>query len=194
MKQLPIDLRPEACILAAFMVLLVPLDLVSAFFVAAALHELGHLAAAKLCGVRVIGIRIGVVGAKIQLASMDIRAELICSLAGPVAGLLTVMVQQWFPLLTVVAWIQSVCNLLPVYPLDGGRIWRCLLALFFGERWAQRVGGITDFLCTVMILLAGIIGFWRFGMGIFSICVPTILVLRWMLRKIPCKSGDLGLQ
>lgn len=110
--------------LAALWLLLIPLKWVLGAVLAAAVHELGHLAAVRACGGRVHAIEIGPTGARIETGPMEPGAELLCALAGPVAGGLVCLAWRWVPEAAVMALFQTAFNLLPIFPLDGGRAWR----------------------------------------------------------------------
>ena len=105
-------------------VLLLPLRVLLGIVLAAAVHELGHLAAMYSLGVPVLGFVLRPDGARIETGPMEPRAEVICALAGPVAGALTIFAWKWFPELAVAGLVQTVFNLSPIYPLDGGRVER----------------------------------------------------------------------
>lgn len=53
--------------------------------------------------------------------------EALCALAGPVGSFSVVLLAEYFPEAALFGLVQGLYNLLPVYPLDGGRILRCLL-------------------------------------------------------------------
>ena len=105
-------------------VLLLPLRVLLGIVLAAAVHELGHLTAMYFLGVPVLGINLHPGGARIEAGPMEPGEEVICALAGPVAGAMTIFAWKWFPELAVVGLVQTVFNLIPVYPLDGGRVAR----------------------------------------------------------------------
>ena len=108
----------------ALMVLLFPLRLVAGIVMAALLHEGGHLLAIRLCGGRVLAIRLRSVGARIETAPMEPGRAALCALAGPTAGALAIFAWRFFPELAMAGLMQTIFNLLPIYPLDGGMVVR----------------------------------------------------------------------
>lgn len=110
--------------------LLFPLRFVAGVLSAAAVHELGHILAIRLTGGCVRRLELGAGGARIVTDPMEPGAELVCALAGPVAGLLTLLGWRWFPEAAAAGLVQTAFNLLPVYPMDGGRALRVVCAFF----------------------------------------------------------------
>lgn len=128
-----IYISPGACILAAFLLLAVPLKWLLAAWMAAIIHELCHIAAIHACGGSVCEIKVGAGGAILETASMTAGRELLCALAGPLGSLLLTLLLRHLPELAICGLIQGIYNLLPLYPLDGGRSLRCLFS-FAGEK------------------------------------------------------------
>jgi Zn-dependent protease/CBS domain-containing protein len=125
---------------------------IAALFASVILHELAHAAAARLYGLRALEVVIYPIGGVTRLAEAPKpRQELWIALAGPAVNLLIGLA-----LLGLVLWrnaplslddltkpsganllariaagnlILAAFNLLPAFPMDGGRILRSLLAL-----------------------------------------------------------------
>jgi Zn-dependent protease len=130
-------------------------------FACVTLHELGHAAAARYFGVRVPRILLLPIGGMAEMESIPRRPreEIIIALAGPavnylIIGLLLLVVHfpaNWQPLdfsfsfqelgrhLVVVNLIMGVFNLLPAFPMDGGRVFRALLAIKLDYLRATRI-------------------------------------------------------
>ena len=104
------------------MLLLFPFRFLLGVLLAALVHELGHLIAIRLTGVRIRRIELRALGARIVTDPMLPRVEALCAMAGPGAGALCVLPWRWFPELALAGLVQTAFNLLPVYPLDGWRI------------------------------------------------------------------------
>ena len=119
-------ISPSACILGAMTVLLLPLRWIFAAFLAAAFHELCHALAVYLCGGSVQALVVGNRGAVMYADEMPPVRTLLCILAGPFGSLLLVLFVRWIPRVALCALFHAAYNLLPVYPLDGGRAIRCI--------------------------------------------------------------------
>lgn len=106
--------------LSGFLLLLGP-DWVWAILFSGLIHELGHLAALWCMGKGIFGVRIRAFGARIDTEYLSGKEGILCALAGPGAGLLLLMFWRWIPKVCFCALVQSIFNLMPLYPLDGGR-------------------------------------------------------------------------
>ena len=124
-----IEVTAGFCILWAFWLLVLPLGMIVAAGVAALLHEGCHGLAIWLTGGKVLGITLGAGGMVMEIMPMSPQKELVCALAGPVGSLLLAGMYPWMPLLAVCGLVQGLFNLIPIYPLDGGRAIRCAIAL-----------------------------------------------------------------
>ena len=132
--------------------------LVSALAPAVLAHELGHVVALRACRARLRRVNISVFGIEMDYAGRLTRAGALISVAaGPLAGALYAVAtcstrSEFWRLSGAVSFCLTAFNLLPVLPLDGGR----LVAELTDERFAARLSRVS-----AVILLAG-------GAAIFS--------------------------
>jgi len=122
-----IHLDDRVWIIWALWILLIPARWLLGSAAAACVHEAGHILAVLLLGGNVQRIVIGPFGAKIHAEGVEGVREALCALAGPVGSFLCLLLIRTFPVFGLCALVQGCFNLLPVYPLDGGRALSCLL-------------------------------------------------------------------
>jgi Zn-dependent protease len=122
------------------------------FFASVLLHELAHSFVAIKCGVQVMAIRLFIFGGLAQVASEPEsgRHEFLIALAGPAVSMLLgfgfgslygmMLLAGSLGPAAAVAWylaaanfLLGVFNMIPGFPLDGGRILRAIL----WDRWAN---------------------------------------------------------
>ena len=116
------------------------LELAAAFLAAIIIHEIGHLVVLRICNVSIYDIRLKLNGAKIHTDQMELQQELSCALAGPVAsGLLGALLLRNWSVGSFMSFGLGLLNLMPLYPLDGGRITYAVLFLIVEEATAERV-------------------------------------------------------
>ena len=189
-RQFPIEfsVTPGSCILGALMLLLLPLRLVFAALLAALIHEGAHILALKLCKNPVSGLQIGVGQILIRTAPLPPGQELLCALAGPFGSFLCLLLVRSFPLLALCGFIQGAYNLLPLYPLDGGRALNCILQLFI-PRYTRTVTAAVAFGTTVLIEGSCIYLFFHTGDALFLLVAMYFLTVTSLRRKTPCKDG-----
>lgn len=111
----------------ALLFFLLPLPWLSAIFFAASFHEIGHIFALKIQNKRIYSLTLGICGARIVTQQLSRRQEFFSAMAGPAAGFLLVLLFPWFPRIAFSALVQSLFNLLPIYPFDGGRVIRSIM-------------------------------------------------------------------
>lgn len=119
-------LDPLLLPIAALYVLTVPANWLAASLFCAAYHEIGHIIAVRLLGGKILSVHIRFGGAKIISFVPSSIGEIISILAGPAASLSLLLVGRIWPEAAVCGFLQGIFNLLPVYPLDGGRILKTL--------------------------------------------------------------------
>ncbi len=171
----------------AVLILLMPFRWLIALAVSSLVHELCHLLAIRLCGVQVYSIRIGATGARIRTPAMTNTQELICALAGPLGGFSLLLFRRWLPATAICAAFQSLYNLLPIYPSDGGRALLCGVRTIASEERAEKVCYIIQ---TVFLILVGIVGLY--GSIILHLDVlPTLIAVALIIstKKNSLQSG-----
>ena len=150
---------------------------VVSFFICIVLHEFGHITMARRFGVRtpdVILLPIGGV-ARLERIPEEPTQELLIALAGPAVTVAIILVLYLVAVLTgqpltfgdpfavatgfavrlldVNVWVLGF-NLIPAFPLDGGRVLRALLAYRLGLARATRIAA------TIGQLFAVGLGVW----------------------------------
>ena len=179
-----IKIRTEFYIILSSACFLLDYRWVLGWIIAAAVHELFHCLALILCRQEICSIEIGMWGAEIMTDAMSARKEVICALAGPVGGLLCLLCSKIFPRLAVCAFVQSAFNLLPVYPLDGGRALRCFLELIAPKRYSALARIIEGIISAGMMIAAAYFTFFL-RLGYLPVTIAAAIVFR--NGKIPCK-------
>ena len=183
-----IRVQPSAFLMAAALVLLLPLDWLCAVLLASAVHEIGHLAAIYAFGGHADSVTIGLRGAEIHTVFPDKRKELFCAAAGPAASFLLIFLYRFSPKLAVCAAVQGMFNLIPVYPMDGGRILCCFLRRLCPRR-AEGIFRIVHCLVICGLLALSLIAAICRKDGFFPALVCIMALSRLLLSKIPCKSA-----
>lgn len=122
-----VNITPGFFLLGAMALLLLPFRWIMGGLLAAVVHELFHCIAVLLCGGQVRSLSLGSFGAKMEASPMNLYKSTLCALAGPAGSFFMLLAAEHFPETAICGLIQGAYNLLPIYPLDGGRILRCLL-------------------------------------------------------------------
>lgn len=189
-----IDYRWTDCFFLALLFLTVPLDWLSAAVTAAFFHEICHILSVIFLKGKIWAIRIGRCGAVLDAVPMDPVPELVCILSGPAGSLMLLSLEEWFPRLALCGVIQGLFNLLPVYPLDGGRALYCLVGMLWTQDVAAKICNVMRRLLLSMLFLAGLAGIFAFHLGVFPVFATLLLGCRVAFGKIPCNAGKLGVQ
>lgn len=138
-----LSMDPLSTALLAAALYFLELRSIAALTAAVVVHELGHLAALRLLGLRIRAFRSETQGFCIDYEGETTRiGHITAALAGPAAGLALAFalsalaaytVSSFCALTAGVSLLLSLFNLLPVRRLDGGRIAWLLLPALFGE-------------------------------------------------------------
>ncbi len=184
-----IDIKPGFFVVAALFLFLFPLRWVLGWMIAATVHELCHCVALWLCNVKIYCVHIDLNGAAIETEYMQRKQELIAAIAGPLGGVLLILFSRWLPCTAVCALVQSVYNLLPVYPLDGGRVLRCCMIGVAGEKNAAALWRLVEDTVLVLIFILAVIAGVRWHIGLLPAVCAVLLFVKSGRLKIPCKQN-----
>jgi Zn-dependent protease len=152
------------------------------FFGSILLHEVAHAVQARREGMEISGITLWLLGGVAEFHGMfrSAGAEFRVAAAGPlvtlVIGVTLVVLGRAVALPSavdgVVVWLGLTnllvlgFNLLPAFPLDGGRIFRSALWRLRGDLgWATRVAGGVGRVLGALMIAFGLVGFLAYGPG-----------------------------
>ena len=145
-------------LLSACAILFLPLKWLLGFLVAVAVHELAHIAVLLLLRGRITSVAIQETGILLSTAMLSRKQEFLVALAGPVGGLLLMLVTYRIPYISVCAFAQSVFNLLPLENFDGGRVLNCVFSKpENGKLYAQIVDHATRTALSVILCYIGFV-------------------------------------
>ena len=152
-------------------------------------HELGHIAAALACGGRVERLSLTMVGAELSFSyrtPLSYGRDSLVALAGPGANLLLggLFFWQGRHLPAVLTLGLGVFNLLPILPLDGGRVVYGLLAERLDPDWADRLLTASAGCLVGLLAGAGVIA------AIHYANVTLLLTALWLLAGVIRHSGQ----
>ena len=163
----------------------------------AIIHELGHLLAGVLLGMKPEKMEIKPYGIsisfkilyddynkKIKQGNLLEIKKIIVALAGPITNAIIVL-STWKiemgvfnKILIIYSNILLILfNLLPIYPLDGGRILNGILHIQFGKRKAEKYINSISFVCLVLLTLVGSILVY----SLKNISIFLIIVCLWAM-------------
>lgn len=175
-----VSVKPAMYIVLPAAMLLLPLRWVLAWIVAVAVHEFGHYLALKLCRVPVYAIEIAPTGVKMVTGELRGREALLCALAGPIFGLSLTLFAKFIPCTAFCAFLQGMFNLLPIYPLDGGRALRAVL-----QKICRNPGRVETGVAVIFAIGLVILGLYV-KIGI----IPLIIFLFIFLQKFLAKDAE----
>ena len=117
-----IDLRPGFFMFAIVLAALDRSGSVLPILYAMGVHELAHVVMMLACGGRVRRLTLRFADLRIDAAGLGYRQELLAALAGPLVNLICgALFCMRSPAFAAYSLMLGIYNLLPVWPLDGGR-------------------------------------------------------------------------
>ena len=179
---------PSFYILLALTVLILPIRWVGAWVVAAFFHELCHYAVLRLFHCKVYSVQVHACGAIMQTEPLRSLVEILSSLAGPLGGFALLLFARHFPAIAICGFFQSFYNLIPLFPLDGGRAVCALTRKIFPNRIADRIIMIIENAVAIIFLLIGIYGTFLLKLGTMPLVLSAVLILQNKKRKTTCKA------
>lgn len=184
-QKLHID--PYFWLFCALLLYILPVNWTLGIFTASVVHELFHIMAVIKFHGYIHQMRLKPSGLIIYADAMPLRESVICTLAGPAGSLLLIFFSKKIPVLAICGWIQGIFNLLPLYPLDGGRVLYMLLSAYCPENLHGIMGAIEMIvLAVILIILYGITR---------SVALPVMVaILIFAKRKFSCKDSIMAVQ
>lgn len=172
----------------------------------ALIHEIGHMLAGILLGLKPSNLEIMPFGIRV---SFDVKPEnynkkvkkgtiltikkLIIAMMGPITNLIFVVIFYIYNIdffgisrefIIYSNILIGVFNLIPIYPLDGGRIIKNILHIFYGRKDAYKFTNMISNITIVLLTIISSISILYFK----NIAILIIIVYLWSLVLIENKK------
>ena len=185
MESVKISIHPLFVAAGIFSALFGGLPVFMIYTLTALLHECGHIFCAHGMGFACSGIKLMPYGAAAvcEIEGISARDEVKLALAGPAvnAAVCVALAGLWWFLPDTYAWTDTVMqanavmlaiNILPAYPLDGGRVARCVMY----KLMPRRAANIALRVLTVLLAVAVLCLFFFAGIGENAVAFSLFLV------------------
>lgn len=156
------------------------IELYSIMMICAVLHEFGHLLAGLLLKLKSEKVEVIPIGVRIvfKLNMRDFNKKIgesnvyeikkiIVAFAGPLTNFILIYIVSKLDIdiiqkinLVYANFLLVIVNLLPIFPLDGGRILYGVIRLFCGKQKAESVMNIVSILMLFFVTILGIVAFF----------------------------------
>lgn len=147
------------------------------------IHELGHLLAGILMGLKAKEIDIMPFGVSINFEDYSnkyIAKKIIIAIAGPLVNIIIVILgvyNNWEEEIIYSNILIGLFNLIPLYPLDGGRILKYIMQLATNSKEAEMMTYKLSNILIIILTLISSIGI----LFIQNIGIVLILAYLWVL-------------
>lgn len=178
-------IHPVFWIIGAVAIIYAAAHLLVALIIAVILHELAHILTAKAFGVLATKLTLTPFGGAVNLQTnlLSVRQKNLIYLAGPMASLLLTLffsVLVWlFPVafgyleyLVVANFLIGIMNLIPIYPLDGGKILANLVKPLSILIWSN-----------IMFAVLLVVALIQFNFWLIVYAVTVLIQINWEYKS-----------
>lgn len=159
----------------------------------ALIHELGHLLCGIILDFEVENFEIMPLGFSVEfkpnvkdynkkiMKSNILTVKKLCiNLAGPMANFIIIIVAYLFKLQDIIIFsnlIILIINMIPIYPLDGGRVLKNVLKLLLGNQKALKCTNTISNVAVIMLTIISSIGIYYYK----NIAILFAIIFVWLL-------------
>lgn len=173
------------------------IEIYAAMMIFAIIHEIGHMFSGILLGLKIekmelmpygVSVSFGLTtkdyNNKIKKGNLLELKKIVVAIAGPLTNLLIAVITYYFNIdeelksLIVYSNILLILfNLLPIYPLDGGRILKSILHILFGKKTSEKyINNISFVLLLFLTFVSSIAIIYLRNIAIF-----LIILFLWIM-------------
>ncbi len=158
------------------------------FLAAMTVHELAHAAVLLLLGGGIESVRLSFAQVELRTGLLSDRTELWSTAAGPGINLLCGwLFRRWMPAFAAVSLLLALFNLLPVWPLDGGRLLRILLRMRWGAAGVD-ASQTLGLLFALGLLAGAVFAARRWDTGVWPAVTAGALLVRLLRSRYAEKA------
>lgn len=160
------------------------------------IHELAHMFAGLILKLKPKALEIEPFGIEIVFESFENTEQnkIIIAIAGPIVNFLIAFIFSFIQIKSQNVIINSnlilaIFNLLPIYPLDGGRILKSLIKMSTTKERAEDITNkISNILMIIITAIASVLILFYRNIGIFLIAIYLWIIVmrenkRYILKK-----------
>ena len=189
--------------------LLVALGLAAILLASIVLHELGHSLVARCFGCNTRDITLTVIGGCASIERMPRKAwqEFLTAITGPLVSIVFGYALTFLAALTphgnmlgdmlwyggLINYGLALFNLLPGFPMDGGRIFRSVLRLFFTRAKATYVAMAVGRVAAAFLVFGPLFGITRIWIIPIGGSIIFRLLIGWLIWKEGYRESRMAL-